>query len=146
MCSRQQGLAVVVDLREHDDRSARLDQLLEQGAAAAPGLGDHRLAIELEQVEDHVRDRALAPLEELEARNAVLVERAQLSVEHAVGARERVGQGLGDRAVLRLERLAVARPQPYVVALDARDGAEPVPLDLEAPGVPARHVPGTSSG
>ena len=57
------------------------------------------LAVELEQVEDDVGDRALAALEELEARDAVLVERAQLAVEHAVGARERAGQRGGDGAV-----------------------------------------------
>ena len=136
----EQRRAVVVDLREHDDRGPRHDQLLEPLAPAAPGLGDERLAVELEQVEDDVGDVALAALEELEARDAVFVERAQLPVEHAIGARERVGQGLGDRAVLALQCFAVARPQAHVVALNARDRAESVPLDLEAPGFAGGHV------
>ena len=131
----EQRPAVVVDLREDDDRGLGDDQLRQQLAPPAPWLRDQRLAIELEQVEDHVRDRALAPLEQLEARYAVGVERAQLAVEDAVGVRQGRRQRGGDVGVRRVQPLAVARQQLHVVAAHARDRAEAVPLDLVGPAV-----------
>jgi hypothetical protein len=108
MGSGEQRLAVVVDLREDDDRRLGDDQPGQQLAPPAPRLADQRLAVELEQVEDHVRDRSLAPLEQLEARDAVLVERAQLAVEDASGVRQGRRERLGDVTVRPVQPLAVA--------------------------------------
>jgi hypothetical protein len=134
----EQGRTVVVDGREDHHRRARDDQLGEQLAPPAPGLGDDRLSVELEQIEGDVRDRTLAALEQCEARDPALVERAELAIEHAVGARERSGQCLCDCAGLAVEPLAIAREELDVVAVDPRDRTEPVPLDLERPAVAER--------
>ena len=70
--------------------------------------------------------------ERVEVLPALLVEQHDLAVEHVAAGRERE---LGEVAA---QRLAVARLQVDVVAVDERDRAEAVPLGLVAPAVAGR--------
>ena len=103
---------------------------------------DERLALDLEHVEDLVDDRraGLSLLHRREARAAVLVERADLAVEHAVGGLHRLRQllrDLGKRSVRSLPFRLTRRASP---AVDVRERAVAVPLDLEQPAVALRDV------
>src|SRR3954452_8714255 len=119
--------------------------LLEQLAALLVGQGHRRMSVEVEQVEDDVRDRRVlhaapdgrvrgevhARLEPLEARPALVVEGHQLAVEdHPAGA-ELVGKpaqlGVAGGEVREVAPLQV---QMAVVGVEQRPDA--VPLHLEA--------------
>ena len=81
----------------------------------------HVAAVEAEQVEHVHRQRAAAVLEQREPRPAVLVERAHLAVEHAVGASQRTRERPRDLANRPLRSLpfrlrSVASP-PSTVAI-----------------------------
>ena len=129
-------------LRRQRDRVAADvgEQALERGAA----LGERALEQDVvaigEQVEGHDRGRRLAR-QQLDARGRrvdALLQRAEvlaavarvdhdLAVEHVAARRQRE---LGEVAI---ERLAVARLQEHLVAVDERDHPEAVPLRLVHP-------------
>src|SRR5204863_6331584 len=128
-------LAVVEDLGEPDGAVAPVEQLLEPLAPLGQRQVDKRLALELEQVEDEVDDRRprLALLHRREARPALLVERANLAVEHAVRRLQRfrdLPRYL--REALR-QIVALAAGERRLCLCHAREGAKAVPLDLEQP-------------
>ena len=79
---REQRLAVLERGREPHGLDGRVEQLLEQRAPLGERPRVHRLVVEHEQVEHHQDEPARAALQRLEAGVAVLVERADLPVEH----------------------------------------------------------------
>ena len=114
---------------------------------AALGLGqlEQHVVVEREQVEgDEARRRLLgehvdarlggvdALAERVEVLAALVVEEHDLAVEHVAARRE---AQLGEVA---RQRLAVARLQVDVAAVDEGDGAEAVPLGLVHPAVSGR--------
>ena len=113
----EQRVAVVEALRELHDPVPLVEELLEPLAPLLERQVDHRLALDLEQVEHVVDDRrpALALLHRREAGPAVLVERADLAVDDAVRGLERLHELLGHV----LEPLACS-PGPCASAARAR--------------------------
>ena len=97
LCRLEQGVAVLERLREPHDGAAPVDQRRQTLSALGERQPDERLAFELEQVEDLVDERLRALLHEREARPALLVERAYLAVEDAVGRLDRPWQHSHDR-------------------------------------------------
>src|SRR5215472_14083079 len=120
----------------------------ERPELAPPGrvrLADKEPAVEVDDVEDHVHDRhgphlladlrrrrqAHPPLQLLEARPTPLVQGDDLAVQDRLAIVERARQRL-ELGVAGGDVLAVAGLEPDARALDERDGADPVPLELEA--------------
>jgi len=85
-------------------------------------------------------------LEQREARPAVLVERAHLAVEHAVGASQRPGERARDVGEAAGEVVAVAAAKRRLAAVDRGDHAVAVPLDLVHPVVTGRRQIGRGHG
>ena len=138
---REQRLPVVEALREAHGLVPLVEQLLEPLAPLLDRELDDRLALDFEQVEEVVDDRraALALLHGGEARPPLLVERADLAVDHAVGRLQRLDELFRDV----LEALGVVLVLPGselgLSARDRRDDPVAVPLDLEEPVVALRH-------
>ena len=139
-----QRLPVVEDCRKPDGAVALVEQLLEPGAPLRQRQVDHRLPVQLEQVEDLVDDRRLrlALLHGGEARPPVLVERADLTVDDALGAAHRLRQLLRDPGEAAGEIVAVAGDELRLAAADVAERAVAVPLHLEQPVIAARQVLG----
>ena len=136
-------LAVLEGLREPDGAIAPVEQGLELLAALDQRELDERPALQLEQVEHLVDDRrpGLSLLHRREARAALVVECANLSVEDAVGGLHRLRHLLGDGG--EPLHLVVASPAVEPLGLapaHVRDRAVSVPLDLEEPAVRRRKL------
>src|SRR5207248_3417891 len=138
----EQRLAVVEHLGEADCAVAPVEQLLEPPAALGQRQVDQRLALELEQVEDEVDERCpgLALLHRREARPALLVERANLAVEHAVRRLQRFRDLLCHLREALRQVVALSAGERRLCLGHAREGAEAVPLDLEQPAGPLRRL------
>src|SRR2546421_39839 len=132
---REYPLPVVERLGELDRAVAPVEQLQQPLAPFGERQVDQRLALDLEQVEEVVDDRRalLSLLHRREARPALLVECADLSVDHAVRGLQRLGQLLGDVGEALGVVLVLARAQLGLAAGDPRDDPVAVPLDLELP-------------
>ena len=127
----------------YDAREAQVvDALVEQPSSTVaprrPRLVDERSALVLEHVEDHVHEFSAVALEQLAARPALVVERADDPVEHALARAQRARH-------LREQRTRSARPAPRprraetaLRALDGRERTRARPRDLERPFRPAR--------
>ena len=113
------------------------------------------MAVEPEEVEQDVHDRHVACeaanggfvvdvhalLETLEARPARVVERDDLPVEHRVARAE----DLTELAQLRIAArhvVAVARDESHAAAVDVREAADAVPLQLRCPALTRRRMLG----
>ena len=100
-CSLAASYSASPSSKASESRTVRFRRSSSASSRAAPldeRQVDERLALELEQVEDLVDDRraGLALLHRREARPALLVERADLAVEHAVGGLHRLRELLRD--------------------------------------------------
>ena len=135
-------LAVGEPLRELDRAVAAVEQLAQELAPLRERQLDHRLAVHLEQVEDVVDDRRarLSLLHRREARAPLVVERADLAVDDAVGRLQRLGQLLGDVGEALGVVLVLARAQLGLSAGDAGHDPVAVPLDLELPALAFRDL------
>ena len=138
----QQRLSVVERLGEAHRPVPPVEQLPQTGSAFREREVDHRLAVHLEQVEHVVDDRraGLCLLHRGEARAPVLVERADLAVDHAVGGPERLGELPRDLVEALCVVLILAGAELSLAAGDPGDDAVAVPLDLVLPAVAARHL------
>src|SRR5262249_4082824 len=114
------------------------DEALQEVAAFVEGAAAEVLAVEPEQIEDAVRDRRGALLEELEARPPGVIERDDLAVEDGL-AHDHPAERAHDRRVRLRQVLAAARAQRDPAVRDASDGAVAVILHLVDP-VPARNT------
>ena len=134
----EERLAVVEDTRQLHRRHPPVEQLLQQLPALRQRTVEDRLAVELEHVEELVHDRrpGLPLLHGGEARAAVLVECAHLTVDDAVGGLDRAGERLGDLGKAAGEVVPVAREEPRLAAAHVAECAIAVPLHLEEPVVP----------
>ena len=99
------------------------------------GLVEQRLGVDLEQVEENEHGGAAALLQQREAGAAVLVERADLSVEHRVGRANRERDGASDVAEPARQILAVTARERHLAAGDRHDRAKAVPLRLVDPAL-----------
>ena len=138
----EQSLAVVEQLRDLHGARALVEQLREPLPARRQCLLEQRLAFHLEHVErDEDVARAGQPLlHRRERRAAVLVQRADLAVEHRVRRAHRFPDRLGD--VREPLRQVVAPPadEPDVTARHVRERPVAVPLDLVQPPVALRNL------
>ncbi len=136
-----------VSINSIGDVGESLEQLLERRSALREGLLEQHLILAREQVEGDVgggrlerepldpRGRRMDPLaERVEVLAAVAVAHDDLAVEHVAARGERE---LGEVAP---ERLAVARLQEHLIAVDEREAAEAVELDLVAVVLTARQL------
>ena len=100
------------------------------------------MAVELEQVEDLVRVRRsqLRLLHRGEARPALLVERAHLAVDDAVGRLDGPRERLRDLWEASGQVVGVPADEASLAAVDVADRAVAVPLDLVQPVVASRHL------
>src|ERR1019366_3110923 len=93
------------------------------------------LAVQPEDVEDNEQFPAVALLQKLEARRAMLIEDDDLTVEHDVGKFQfRKGGGDGGKAGRQIE--LVPAPNRHAAIDDCRHGPEAVVLQLERPALP----------
>src|SRR5439155_4910570 len=123
-------------------------ELLEALATLGVWEIEERAAVEVQEVEDQVGDRAVghpapygggggqvhAPLEPLEARPAVLVEGDDLAVEHR-RARPQLGAQRAELGVVRGDLPKGAALKSQMAALAVGDCADAVPLHLVCPRV-----------
>src|SRR5581483_302107 len=137
-------LAVVERVRVQDRAVAPVEEVREPRAPVDERQVDERLALDLEQVEDVVDDRrtGLALLHQREARPPLLVESADLAVEHAVRRLQRLRQLARDvREALRVV-LILSRLQTRIARGETRDDPVAVELHLELPLRPLRELRG----
>ena len=128
-------LAVVERLREAHDLVSTVEELFEPLSPLGERQVDHRLALDLQHVEDVVDDgRPRLPLlHRREARATGVVERADLAVEDAIRSLD------GFRGLLRhilepcRQVVPVAARERDIGPGDGRDRAVAVPLHLERP-------------
>ena len=132
----------VVEGRRETNRRVRVEQRLEPRAALRERQSDERLALELEHVEEVVDERARALLHRREARPTLLVERADLAVQHAVRRPQCSRQRPRDGLEPTREIVAVSARQRRLAATDARERTKPVPLHLEQPAFARRRILG----
>ena len=125
--------------RRRDRLVPLVDQRLEALVPLRERQLDERLPVDLEHVEDVEHERARALLHRREAGSALVVERADLAVEHAVGRLDRLHDGPGDGLEARCQRLAVAARQLGDTSRDRHDRAVAVPLHLMEPALAGRH-------
>ena len=135
-----QRLAVVEHRRQPDRAVALVEQRLEPRPPLRQRQVDHRLAVQLQQVEDLVDERRprLSLLHRREARPPLLVERAHLAVDDALRAADRLCQLLRHLGEAAGEIVAVAGDELRLAAADIAERAIAVPLHLEDPVVAAR--------
>jgi hypothetical protein len=140
----EQRRAVVEGLGDPDRPVAAVEQLVEPLAPFGERPVEERLPLHLEDVEDVVDDRRsrLPLLHGREARSTLLVERADLAVEHRVRGPERLRQLLRHVGEADREVVAVPARERRLPARDPTDRAEPVPLHLEDPAVARRELRG----
>ena len=133
----EQRLAVLERAGELDDRIRR-QQLLEPGPALGQRQVDRRLAVDLEHVEDLVREPGAPLLHRREARPPVRVEGHDLAVDDRIGRAQRLGELLRhDREPLR-QVVAPARDELRLAAAHVGERSVAVPLRLEQPALAAR--------
>ena len=134
-----QGRAIVEHVREPYDRAVRDDRVGEACTALVERQVEERPAVELEQVEDKVREPAASLLQEREARPALAVEGDHLAVHHAVVVAKRLRERLRYGVEPLGQVLAAAAREGRAAAIDASDDAVAVPLHLEEPPVAGRN-------
>ena len=137
----EQRLAVVEHRRELDGR-VLVYELLQPRVPLLERQVDERLALELEQVEEVVDERPRPLLHRREARAPLLVERADLAVEHAVGGAKRARERPRHLLESRSEVVAVPARERHLSPADAGERTEAVPLHLEQPAGAVRRVLG----
>jgi hypothetical protein len=103
---------------------------------------EHRLPVHLEHVEDVVDEPAPALLHEREARPALVVDRADLAVEHAARCPQRAGKRSRDRREPLGQVVVAAAAELDRGVPDVGEGAVSVPLRLEQPVGSARQSVG----
>ncbi len=102
------------------------------------GWSSRRLGVEFEQVEQNEHGGAAALLQQREAGAAVLVERADLPVEHCVGRANSERDGASDVVEPARQILAVTARERHLAAGDRHDRAKAVPLRLVDPALADR--------
>ena len=137
-----QCLAVLEGVRQpHGVRAGRKESgqtLVPRGEREV----EERRPLHLEHVEDVVDERAGALLHDREARAALVVERADLPVEDAVGRPNAPLERPRDRREALREVVAAPAREARLPAGQSRDRPVAVPLDLEQPAVAAGNVVG----
>ena len=131
--------AVVERLREPDGAVALVEQRLQPLVPLGQRQVDDRLALDLEDVEEIEHERPRSLLHRREAGAPLVVERADLAVEHAVRRLHRLHDRAGNRLEAGGQRVAVAARQFDFTARDRHDRAVAVPLHLVQPLLAGRH-------